>query len=181
MIAKLQLGHGQFRHVCYKSCEIWRRSSLFLWRSNRLSSQFTFAYNCRVIARCLITVSDGFGAWSSNGCRTDGYENSVQKCRCSHLTNFAILLDVTGEGTPKEAALALSIVTYIGCAISLICLLITLITFGVFRLVCSVCYIMWYSVMEICYEMVALSPLIWYQTAFVLAVFADMMCFMIFQ
>ena len=57
----------------------------------------------------------------------------MQKCRCNHLTNFAILLDVSGKGTPKEAALALSIVTYIGCAISLLCLLITLVTFAVFK------------------------------------------------
>ena len=59
--------------------------------------------------------------------------NSIQKCRCNHLTNFAILLDVTGKGTPPEAATALSIITYIGCAISLLFLLITLITFAVFK------------------------------------------------
>ena len=59
--------------------------------------------------------------------------SSIQKCRCNHLTSFAILLDVTGKGTPPEAATALSIITYVGCAISLVCLLMTLITFAIFR------------------------------------------------
>ena len=59
--------------------------------------------------------------------------NSVQKCRCSHLTNFAILMDATGKGTLQEAATALSTITYIGCAISLLCLLITLITYASFK------------------------------------------------
>ena len=60
-------------------------------------------------------------------------QDGMHRCRCDHLTNFAILLDVTGKGTPKGAALALSIVTYIGCGVSLLSLLIILLTFVIFK------------------------------------------------
>ncbi|CAI7992619.1 Latrophilin-like protein LAT-2 [Geodia barretti] len=45
----------------------------------------------------------------------------------THLTSFAVLVDVAGglEGTPKEELLALKIFSYIGCAISTVCLFIT--------------------------------------------------------
>eukprot|EP00794_Sanderia_malayensis_P014331 gene14331-15822_t len=75
---------------------------------------------------------DGFGAWLTNGCRHDGMDGNHYRCSCNHMTNFAILLDVTGKGTPKHAALALSIVTYIGCAISLICMVFTFMTYAIF-------------------------------------------------
>ena len=60
-------------------------------------------------------------------------QDGMHQCRCDHLTNFAILLDVTGKGTPKVAALALSIVTYIGCGVSLLSLVIIFLTFVIFK------------------------------------------------
>jgi hypothetical protein len=44
-------------------------------------------------------------------------------CRSGHLTSFAVLFDVSGT-TPHHPAL--SILTYIGCGISILCLLLTL-------------------------------------------------------
>ncbi|XP_046853696.1 adhesion G-protein coupled receptor G6-like isoform X2 [Xenia sp. Carnegie-2017] len=63
--------------------------------------------------------------WSQEGCsfiRT--LEDGRILCSCDHLTNFAMLMDIYPE---KTHDLALSIVSYIGCALSLIGLILTII------------------------------------------------------
>ena len=57
-------------------------------------------------------------------------------CHCNHMTNFAVLFSAGGsELTEKYTshAEALSIISYVGCAISLIGVLLTLITYAMFR------------------------------------------------
>ena len=72
-----------------------------------------------------------FGAWSNKGCNVskiqkyDGYIN----CTCDHLTNFALLLDVSQTRAKPPA---LSIVTWIGCGISMLGLVLTIITYSCF-------------------------------------------------
>ena len=74
------------------------------------------------------------GAWSSEGCRrakVQRYEGYVI-CECNHLTNFALLLDVSQKDSfvnTKE----LSIVTLIGCGMSLAGLGITVAVYWYFR------------------------------------------------
>ena len=74
------------------------------------------------------------GAWSSEGCRrakVPRYEGYVI-CECNHLTNFALLLDVSQKDSfvnTKE----LSIVTLIGCGMSLAGLGITVAVYWYFR------------------------------------------------
>ncbi|XP_046853691.1 adhesion G-protein coupled receptor G6-like isoform X2 [Xenia sp. Carnegie-2017] len=63
--------------------------------------------------------------WSQEGCsfiRT--LEDGRILCSCDHLTNFAMLMDIYPE---KTHDLALSIISYIGCALSLIGLILTII------------------------------------------------------
>ena len=73
-----------------------------------------------------------FGAWSNKGCNVskiqkyDGYLT----CECDHLTNFALLLDVSQA---RAKPLALSIVTWIGCGISMLGLVLTIITYSCFK------------------------------------------------
>ncbi|XP_047126733.1 uncharacterized protein LOC100198789 isoform X1 [Hydra vulgaris] len=74
-----------------------------------------------------------YGKWLTNGCyeyrdgvNTDDYFS----CACNHLTNFALALDVNQK---FDNPLALAIVTYIGCGISLVGLFLTLLTFALFR------------------------------------------------
>ena len=78
------------------------------------------------------SISGVFGAWSNEGCNVsdiqkyDGYVN----CTCNHLTNFALLLDVSQT---RAKPLALSIVTWIGCVISILGLVLTIITYSCFK------------------------------------------------
>jgi len=74
---------------------------------------------------------DGDDPWSTRGCRTIRYFGSDEiKCECDHLTNFAILLDVSQTGSNP---LALQVITWIGCGISLAGLFLTIVTFLAFQ------------------------------------------------
>lgn len=64
------------------------------------------------------------GAWSNQGCqrsKEQNYEDYVT-CECNHLTNFALLLDVSQTSVNTEA---ISVVTTIGCGMSLFGLALT--------------------------------------------------------
>uniref|UniRef100_A0A7M5XNR7 Uncharacterized protein n=1 Tax=Clytia hemisphaerica TaxID=252671 RepID=A0A7M5XNR7_9CNID len=68
--------------------------------------------------------------WSTEGCRTiRKFGSDEVKCECDHLTNFAILLDVSQTGANP---LALQIITWIGCGISLAGLFLTIVTYMAF-------------------------------------------------
>uniref|UniRef100_A0A1B6DWT0 Latrophilin Cirl n=1 Tax=Clastoptera arizonana TaxID=38151 RepID=A0A1B6DWT0_9HEMI len=71
--------------------------------------------------------------WSVDGCRVEATNLTHTICQCNHLTNFAILMDVQATYLPPTHAMALQIITYIGCIISVICLVLAIITFQLFR------------------------------------------------
>eukprot|EP00795_Rhopilema_esculentum_P015071 gene15071-6236_t len=75
----------------------------------------------------------GKGDWSTKGCILKGLHSGVYQCSCNHMTNFAILLDVTTRPLTSTEYKSLSIVSYIGCIISLLGLLATVVTFSSFR------------------------------------------------
>lgn len=68
------------------------------------------------------------GSWSTEGCKvkeTQNYKGFIT-CECNHLTNFALLLDVSQT---RQKSLALSVVTWIGCGISMAGLMLTIMTY----------------------------------------------------
>ncbi|KRX26270.1 Latrophilin-like protein 1, partial [Trichinella nelsoni] len=80
-----------------------------------------------------VIMNGVIGEWSTQGCSLLHHNKSHIVCRCNHLTSFAVLMDVHGVDVPAEDLTTLSIITYIGCAISVICLFATLISFFMFR------------------------------------------------
>ncbi|KAK9889492.1 hypothetical protein WA026_004771 [Henosepilachna vigintioctopunctata] len=72
-------------------------------------------------------------AWSNEGCHVEFSNKTHTTCQCSHLTNFAILMDVQAILLPIPHQIALQIITYVGCIISIICLILAVITFQIFR------------------------------------------------
>uniref|UniRef100_A0A7M5X0H9 Uncharacterized protein n=2 Tax=Clytia hemisphaerica TaxID=252671 RepID=A0A7M5X0H9_9CNID len=69
-----------------------------------------------------------FGRWSTDGCRLIANQTTATDvvCECDHMTNFAILFDVSQtQSNPLE----LQIITWIGCGISIAGLFITLVTY----------------------------------------------------
>uniref|UniRef100_A0A8D2N3K5 G protein-coupled receptor 133 n=1 Tax=Zonotrichia albicollis TaxID=44394 RepID=A0A8D2N3K5_ZONAL len=74
--------------------------------------------------------SNGTGVWSDEGCVRQSGDLNYSVCLCNHLTNFAILMQVVPLQLTREHQVALSSITYIGCALSILCLTITLVTFA---------------------------------------------------
>nr|CAH7756708.1 unnamed protein product [Callosobruchus chinensis] len=74
-------------------------------------------------------------SWSEEGCRVELSLSNVTHtvCYCDHLTNFAVLMDVRAIYLPIPHEIALQIITYVGCIISIVCLVLAIITFQLFR------------------------------------------------
>jgi hypothetical protein len=80
-----------------------------------------------------------FDYWSQEGC-TISKSDKVNRtlCLCNHLTNFALLMDLSSQidsdsEVPETHENTLSILSYIGCALSTFGLLSTIITMLYFR------------------------------------------------
>ncbi|XP_066263884.1 uncharacterized protein [Branchiostoma lanceolatum] len=69
------------------------------------------------------------GAWSTEGCNFVGIDNDRVVCECNHLTNFAVLMDIYGG----LHSFALDLISKIGIALSITGLVLTLITYLVFK------------------------------------------------
>ncbi|XP_070567742.1 adhesion G-protein coupled receptor G6-like [Ptychodera flava] len=86
------------------------------------------------------SLSDGAGAWSEEGCEVasdgtdgEGTESNLTVCECNHLTNFALLVNIYSNDIDETHQKSLSIISYIGCGISLIASAITLVSVIVYR------------------------------------------------
>ncbi|XP_065915770.1 adhesion G-protein coupled receptor D1-like [Dysidea avara] len=75
------------------------------------------------------------GGWSSTGLSVETFDDTTITCTSTHLTSFAVLVDVSGASrkVPEAQRKALSIVSYIGCAVSLLCLIAAAILFIIYR------------------------------------------------
>ncbi|KAM4720955.1 adhesion G protein-coupled receptor L2 isoform 11-T11 [Rhinophrynus dorsalis] len=74
------------------------------------------------------------GYWSTQGCRLVETNKTHTTCACSHLTNFAILMahrEIVYKDRVHE--LLLTVITWVGIVISLVCLAICIFTFCFFR------------------------------------------------
>ncbi|GFO27272.1 G-protein coupled receptor 126-like [Plakobranchus ocellatus] len=73
--------------------------------------------------------------WSSAGCGVVISLPEATQCGCDHLTNFALLMDIYQEGTGLSSLdrKVLSFISYVGVGVSLGALLLTLLTYSLFR------------------------------------------------
>ncbi|KAG6450607.1 hypothetical protein O3G_MSEX006656 [Manduca sexta] len=71
--------------------------------------------------------------WSPEGCQVEWSNLTHTGCACSHLTNFAILMDVHGVSLSAGHELALQTITYIGCGVSTVALSAAIILFCCFK------------------------------------------------
>ncbi|XP_017706708.1 PREDICTED: adhesion G protein-coupled receptor E3 [Rhinopithecus bieti] len=65
------------------------------------------------------------GLWSRDGCFLIHVNKSHTMCNCSHLSSFAVLMALTSQ----EEDPVLTIITYVGLSLSLLCLLVAALTF----------------------------------------------------
>ncbi|NXF41570.1 AGRE1 protein, partial [Nyctibius bracteatus] len=78
------------------------------------------------------------GRWTSSGCTRVGGGALWSVCTCTHFSTFAILMAIH----PITESFALSVVTYVGLSVSLVCLFLTIITFLLSRSLWSISIIL---------------------------------------
>ncbi|XP_067122978.1 adhesion G protein-coupled receptor L2-like [Centruroides vittatus] len=84
--------------------------------------------------------------WDGTNCSIIKSNKTHTKCGCSHLTNFAVLMDISGNIDKDNAVM--TYLTYICCSLSIISLIITICCLLGFRAVhsrrttitCNLCY-----------------------------------------
>ncbi|XP_036704775.1 adhesion G protein-coupled receptor E5 isoform X2 [Balaenoptera musculus] len=112
---------------------------VFLSNTNtdKLNSKVTFAFShprempgTRQELICAFWKSDSNrrGYWATSGCQTLGSGNGSTTCQCNHLSSFAILM---AHYDVEDWKLAL--ITKVGLALSLVCLLLCILTFLLVR------------------------------------------------
>ncbi|XP_013872632.1 adhesion G-protein coupled receptor F1 [Austrofundulus limnaeus] len=92
---------------------------------NNITLTFEIINNTLVDPKCVFwdfTLSDGLGAWSSEGCSLTIHANETVSCNCNHTTSFSILMSPYTLRDP-----VLDFITYIGVGISMGSLVICLI------------------------------------------------------
>ncbi|XP_070272273.1 adhesion G protein-coupled receptor E5 isoform X2 [Myotis yumanensis] len=72
--------------------------------------------------------NDSGGYWSTTGCKKLGSSNNSITCQCNHLSSFAVLMAHYDVEDPK-----LALITKVGLALSLVCLLLCILTFLLVR------------------------------------------------
>ncbi|XP_064428324.1 adhesion G protein-coupled receptor E4-like isoform X2 [Mirounga angustirostris] len=72
--------------------------------------------------------SEEGGSWSTEGCYHVGSNDSHTKCKCFHLSSFAVLMALVPKVDP-----VLTMITYVGLSLSLLCLLLAVLTFVLCR------------------------------------------------
>ncbi|XP_044526428.1 putative adhesion G protein-coupled receptor E4P [Gracilinanus agilis] len=65
------------------------------------------------------------GSWSRKGCSLLKTNDTHTSCSCSHLSSFALLMALTGQ----EEDGVLTVITYVGLSLSLLCLFLAVLTF----------------------------------------------------
>ncbi|NXK15041.1 AGRE1 protein, partial [Herpetotheres cachinnans] len=63
--------------------------------------------------------------WTPSGCTRVGGDSLHSICACTHFSTFAILMAIR----PVTENFALTVVTYVGMSVSLVCLFLAIITF----------------------------------------------------
>ncbi|RDD41205.1 Fibropellin-1 [Trichoplax sp. H2] len=72
-------------------------------------------------------------SWDTSGCKANFTNETHTICHCDHLTNFAVLVSLRGVSENPEIRLSLEILSYIGCGLSIIGLLITISVYTYYR------------------------------------------------
>lgn len=104
----------------------WILTHLVYWMENDQQSE-----QCQYLLYTQYLISHS--AWSDEGCQIQKTNETHTVCECNHLTNFAVLMDVHAVRLDIAHQVALQIITYIGCIISVVCLVLAILTFQLFR------------------------------------------------
>ncbi|XP_032100377.1 adhesion G-protein coupled receptor D1 isoform X4 [Sapajus apella] len=106
--------------------------------THKQHSEATNSSNQVFVYCAFLDFSSREGVWSNQGCVLTGGNLTYSICRCTHLTNFAILMQVVPLELARGHQVALSSISYVGCSLSVLCLVATLVTFAVLSSVSTI-------------------------------------------
>ncbi|XP_022786826.1 adhesion G protein-coupled receptor L3-like isoform X1 [Stylophora pistillata] len=83
---------------------------------------------------CVFWRPGGGGVWQTSGCRLVAEESNINitTCECNHLTVFASLMDPHDAPINEAHKKALKIVAIVGCSISLLAVVVTMVVTVIF-------------------------------------------------
>uniref|UniRef100_G1M481 Adhesion G protein-coupled receptor E2 n=1 Tax=Ailuropoda melanoleuca TaxID=9646 RepID=G1M481_AILME len=115
--------HGKQKGVLQGVPSVLLSDVISAFMSNRdtqnLSSPVTFIFHHWEHSQ------DGYGHWSTTGCRMVATRDTSTTCQCTHLSSFAVLM---AHYDVQEEDPLLAAITYVG-GLSLLCLLLAALTF----------------------------------------------------
>ncbi|XP_035683821.1 adhesion G-protein coupled receptor D1-like [Branchiostoma floridae] len=76
-----------------------------------------------------LDLTGDVGVWSDEGCVILSTNSNRTVCSCNHMTNYAILMQVVDVQVDHGNRVALQVITYVGCGLSIICLFVSIIVF----------------------------------------------------
>ncbi|XP_053318133.1 adhesion G protein-coupled receptor A2 [Spea bombifrons] len=101
---------------------------------------------------------EGYGSWSSEGCRLLSEEPNITSMQCQQLGNFAILTELNTFSEPvKNGTEVLHPVIYSCTAILLLCLFTTIITYIVHHSSIQISRKGWHMLLNLCFHIAMTS------------------------
>ncbi|XP_006896471.1 PREDICTED: EGF-like module-containing mucin-like hormone receptor-like 4-like [Elephantulus edwardii] len=104
---------------------IGSKKNIYLTKPVFLAFKHTQPVDARAKHFCVYwDGSKAGGSWSTEGCSYVESDDSYTRCQCFHLSSFAVLMARTPQEDP-----VLTMITYVGLSLSLLCLFLAALTF----------------------------------------------------
>ncbi|XP_062453060.1 adhesion G protein-coupled receptor A2 isoform X1 [Rhea pennata] len=103
-------------------------------------------------------VLEGMGGWSAEGCQLAAREPNVTSLHCRHLSNVAVLMELSGfPGEARGPVEALHPAMYTCTAVLLLCLFTTIITYIVNHGAIHITRKCWHMLLNLCFHIAMTS------------------------
>eukprot|EP00045_Choanoeca_perplexa_P018355 m.288946 g.288946 ORF g.288946 m.288946 type:complete len:1551 (-) comp17791_c0_seq4:905-5557(-) len=100
------------------------------------TSTFTVGGSSELLEALCVWYDVANKTWDTSGCTTVLTSTGSITCECTHLTSFSVLVQPssTTDGSLSSAdSAALSVITYVGLSLSIVCLVLVLVAFFLLR------------------------------------------------
>lgn len=90
-----------------------------------LEKKSSAGYRCVFWNRSLSLSGD----WDDSGCKLHSINGTLVACQCNHMTSFSVLIQTEDVRISNKDKLALTMITYIGCGVSIVACIALIATF----------------------------------------------------
>ncbi|XP_007115906.2 adhesion G protein-coupled receptor A3 isoform X2 [Physeter macrocephalus] len=105
-----------------------------------------------VAAQWDFDLLNGQGGWTSDGCRILCSDENITTIQCYSLSNYAVLMDLTGSELYTQAANLLHPVVYTTAVILLFCLLVVIVSYIYHHSLIRISLKGWHMLVNLCFH-----------------------------